>query len=146
LPDDPWPWMVIVQEKLAADRTGDDRVGDGEVRGTNGEVDVDGHQADQSDPCQPVQDVHESPGHVAEEIRIPGEEDRLHATEHEDSGDDRRQAGRDDGEVVELVLQRVLGELARWRGRSSECAQGPSPGILPIYLVGPDRPESEPER
>src|ERR1700730_14030390 len=79
-PDDPSPGVVILQEEFAAHRTGDHRVRDRELLGTNREIDVDDHQTDQPDPGRPVQDVHEPPGHVAEEIRIASEEDRLYAT------------------------------------------------------------------
>ena len=67
-------------------------------------------QRDQSDACQPVQHVHHAPGHVAEQIRIAGKEDRTYAKHHEHAGHDCRQTGHDDGAVVELVFQRILGK------------------------------------
>jgi hypothetical protein len=48
-----------------------------------------------------VQHVHETPGHVAEQIRIAREKDGMHARHHEHAGPDGGQAGDKDRPVIE---------------------------------------------
>ncbi len=98
-------------------------------------------QRDQSDARQPMQHVHRAPSHVGKKVRIAGEKDRAHAKHHEHTGHDGRQTGGDDGSVVELVLQRILGESV-WRWRSlPHKPQYSSPCVPQVNPVRPDRPE-----
>src|SRR6202040_89533 len=82
---------------------------------------------------------------VAEQIRIAGKENRPHAKHHEHAGHDGRESRGDDGTVVELVFQGILGEFVRWRRRLTHKTQNSSSGVPHVNPVRPDGPEVQEE-
>ena len=103
-------------------------------------------QRNQSNARQPMQHVHHAPGHITEQIRIAGKENRAHAKHHEHAGHDGRQSRGNDGAVVELVLERILGEFVRWRRSLPHKTQNSPPCVPHVNFVRPDRPEVHEER
>ena len=93
-----------------------------------------------------MQHVNHTPRLVAEQIRIAREEDGTHARHQEHAGQYCGQACRDDGAVIELILQRILGEPARRRSGPSHEPPDPSHCVLQVGPVRPYRPEVQPER
>src|ERR1700732_922804 len=75
--------IVMFQILLARNPPNDHRLGDEKFFGPDRKIDVNCDQSDKPDACEPVQYVHPSPGHIAEEIWIASEEWRLHALHHE---------------------------------------------------------------
>ena len=132
---------MLFQIKVAAHPAEDHRLRDWALLRPQSEVDMHHDQRNQSDAGQSVQHVHHSPGHVAEQIRIAGKKDGAHTRHHEHAGYDRRKTGDDNGAVVELVLQRILGEFVwRWLWLTGKSHHS-SPCVPQINSIRPDRPE-----
>ena len=102
-------------------------------------------EADECNAGNAVQHVGDTPGRIAEQIRVARQERRPNARHHDDARDRRRHSDHDDGEMVQAVSKRVL---ARLEGNVlvAKLAEELRLEFGNVLGTHPDRPEVEEER
>src|SRR5687767_444613 len=102
-------FRVVVLEILpAGDPAKQHRLRDPPLFGPHGEIDVGDDEANERHAADAVQDVGQTPGSIAEEIRVPFEERRADAHHHDEPAHHHGQSGNHDGEVIQAIAKRIL--------------------------------------